>query len=158
MRLAAIILSVLAFFALGAGIFFYWVGSAFICFDVCPPVSSAGQQLLRVVTVSLGPGLLLALAAWITGLLYLRAGGRRGAYIATLVTPLVLVAVVALIMLLAGGSLTPVAVAGPPEIAPAYRQLSSDWLNVTRYAVTPLAIWAVVIFIAVLLRPARPQG
>lgn len=158
MRLTAIILSVLAFFALVSSIFIYWFGSAFFCFDVCQPASSVGPQLLRLGAMIFGPGLIISLVAWIFALLYVRAEGHTIAFIVILATPFVVVAVAALIMLLAGGSLTPVAVSGPPEVALAERQLSADWLNVTRYAVAPLFIWPVVTFIAALPRPATPQG
>lgn len=157
MRIAAIILGALALVATAAGIFFYWIGSALICLDVCPPVSSAGQQLSSAAALSLGPGLLLSLAACILSLIALRAQGRSTAFIVTLATPFVAIALAALVLYIAGGSLTPVA-AGPTDAAPADRQVSSDWINATRYAVMPLVIWPLVSFIAALLRPAKRQG
>ncbi len=157
MRRTAIILSALAVFALGAGMFAYWIGSAFICFDVCPPVSLAGQLLLRVVGVTLCPGLLLSLTACILSLTVLRAQGRSTAFLVSLMTPFVVIAVAALILYIAGGSLTPVA-AGPADVAPANRQVSSDWINATRYAVMPLVIWPLVSLIAILLRPAQRRS
>ena len=80
MRLTSVILSALAFFTLVGGVYFYWIGSAFICFDNCPPVSIASQQLLRLVAVALGPGLLLSFAAWILSLLYTRSQNRPPFY------------------------------------------------------------------------------
>ncbi|HEU0026666.1 MAG TPA: hypothetical protein VFQ25_06075 [Ktedonobacterales bacterium] len=157
MRIAAIILGALALVATAGGIFFYWIASAFICFDVCPPVSFVGQRLSSAAALSLGPGLLLSLAACILSLLALRAQGRSTAFLVTLAAPFVVIIAAVLILYVAGGSLTPVAVSGPPEVAPANRQVSSDWLNATRYAVMPLIIWPLVSFIAVLLRPGTPR-
>ena len=157
MRIAAIILSALALVATAAGIFFYWIGSAFICFDVCPPVSFAGQRILSAAALTLGPGLLLSLAACILSLIALRAQGRSTAFVIALATPFVVIALAALILYIGGGSLTPVA-AGPTDVAPANRQVSFDWLNATRYAVMPLVIWPLVSLIAALLRPAQRQS
>jgi hypothetical protein len=157
MRIAAIILGVLALIATAVGIFFYWIGSALICLDACPPVSSVGPQLLRAAALSLGPGLLLSLAACILSLAVLRAQGRSTAFIVTLVTPFVAIALAALILYIAGGSLTPVA-AGPADVAPANRQVSSDWVNATRYAVMPLVIWPLISLIAALLRPVQRRS
>lgn len=158
MRIAAIIVSVLALIAMAGGVFFFWIVSAFMCFDVCPSVTFAGQQLPRIIALTLGPGVILSLAAWIISLLYTRANGRSAVFIVTLIAPIVLAIAVILILLLAGGSLTPVAVSGPPEVAPANRQVSIDWLDVTRYAVMPLVIWPLISLIVAIPRPAKPQG
>ncbi len=158
MRIAAIILGGLALAGTATGIFFYWIGSAFICFDVCPPVSSIGPQLLRAAALSLSPGLLLSLAAWILSLITLRAGGRSTAFLVTLLTPIIVIIAAALTLSIAGGSFTPVAVSGPPEVAPAGRQVSTDWINATRYAAAPLVIWPAATCIAILSRPAKPRG
>ena len=119
MRIAAIILGVLALLASAGGIFAYWIGSAFICVDVCPPVSFASQQLPVLAAFTLGPGILLSLAAWILSLLYVRSQGRWTFFIALIVTPVAVAIAVALILYLAGGSFTPVANAGPSDVAPA---------------------------------------
>ena len=158
MRLAAILLGIFALLAIAGGIFAYWIGSAFLCVDVCPPVSFAEQQLPVLAAFTLGPGLLLSLAAWILSLLYVWSQGRTTIFIALLTTPLIVAIAGVLILLLAGGSLTPVAVSGPPEVAPADRQISSEWLDVTRYAVLPLLLWPLVSFLAALLLPAQSRG
>ena len=158
MRITAILLGGLALLAIAGGIFVYWLGSTFICVDVCPPISSANQQLPVLVAVTLGPGLLLSLAAWILSLLYTRSQNRPRFFIAIILTPVAAALAVALILYITSGSFTPIAVSGPPEVAPASRQISSDWLNATRYAVIPLIIWPLVSFIAALPRPANRQG
>lgn len=144
--------------AIAGGVFVYWIGSAFICVDACPPISSANQQLPVLVAITLGPGLLLSLSAWILSLLYTRSQNRPRFFIAIIATPVAVALALALILYITGGSFTPVAVSGPLEVAPASRQISSDWLNATRYAVIPLIIWPLVSFIAALPRLSKPQG
>ncbi len=158
MRLAAIIVSVLAIVTMAGGIFMFWIVSAYMCFDVCPSVTSAGQQLPRIIALTLGPGFLLSLAAWVLSLFYTRSQGLAPVFIASIVTPIAVAIAVALILYFAGGSFAPLAVSGPPEVAPADRQVSSDWLNVARYAVMPLVIWPLVSLIAALLRSSQPRG
>jgi hypothetical protein len=152
MKLAALILSILALLATLGGMFAYGVGAAFICFDVCPPVSSASQQLPILTAATLGPGYLLSLAAWIVGLLYIRGQGRVAWFIVLMVTPLVVVAAIVALLLIVGGSLAPVAVAGPAEVAPTDRQISVDWLTATTYAIIPLIAWPIVSLAAALTR------
>ena len=151
MKIAAIIFGALAFVATAGGVFLFWVSSAFVCFDVCPPVSLAGRQLTGAAALTLGPGLLLSLAAWILTLIALRAEGRSAAFLVTLLTPVVVIIVAALTLYIAGGSFAPVANSGPPEVAPADRQVSSDWISATRYAAIPLIIWPLVSLIEVLI-------
>ncbi len=158
MRITSIILSPLAAFALIAGMFAYWIGSVVICIDACPSVSLAGQPLLRVVGVTLGPGQLLALAACIVSLLVLRAQDRSTTFLVALMAPFIVFAVAALVLYIVGGSLTPVAAAGWESVAPPDRQVSPDWINATRYAVMPIVIWPLVSLIALLLSPAQRRS
>lgn len=158
MRIAAIILGAIALLTIQVEVFFFWISSAFICFDACPPVSSIGPQLLHTAALSLGSGLLLSLVAWILSLIVLRAEGRSTAFLVTLLTPIVVIIAAALTLYIAGGSFTPVAATGGESPAPADPQVSSDWIRATSYAVFPLIIWPFVSFITALWRLVRPRG
>jgi hypothetical protein len=151
-KVAALIVNILAALAALGGMFVYALGSTFICVDVCPSVSSASQQLPVVAGVTLGPGILLSLAACILSMLYVRSQGRPVWFVLTLVTPLAVGATIVTLLLLLGGSLTPVAVSGPADVAPADRQVSVTWLTATTYAVIPLLVWPLVSLAAALTR------
>lgn len=154
MKLAALIVSILAIMGVAVGVFVYWIGSALVCVDVCPPVSSAGQQVGSVFAVTLGPGLLLTLVAMALTLLAARGEGHgalRGALIAS---PFVAAIAALAVLLLAGGSLTPVA-AGPVDVPLDARQVSSDWMNATRYAVLPLLVWPLMTLVATIASVRR---
>jgi hypothetical protein len=154
MRLTAIILAAIATLAIMAGIFGYWLGTAFACFDVCPPASTFTPTWLRMIAIFLGPGFILSLAATVFTILAARADGRTTTLIVAIVAPIIAVVALALIMYFFAGSFTPLANSGPPEVAEAARQLSQAWLNGTAYAVIPLVFWPLATFLAVLIRPA----
>lgn len=153
MRLTAIVLASVATLTLAGGIFGYWLGAAFICFDVCPPAATFTPTWLRMLAIFLGPGLLLSIAASITGVLSLRAEGRGVALIIAVVAPIIAIVALALVMQFVAGSFTPLVNAGPPEVAPADRQLSQVWLGATNYAVIPLIIWPIAALLTALIRP-----
>lgn len=156
MRLTAIILAALATLALAGGIFGYWIGVGLTCFDVCPPAATFTGTWLRMLAIFLGPGLLLSLAATVFAVLSLVASGRTTATFIAVAAPVVAVVAADLILLIVAGSLTPLASAGPSDVAEAQRQLSQPWLGATSYAVIPLLIWPLATFLAVLIRPSRP--
>ena len=153
MRLTALILGGVATLALGAGIFGYWLGVAFTCFDVCPPASTFTPTWLRMMAIFLGPGLLLSLGASVFSILTLRAEGRTTALIVASAAPIVALVAATLIMYFGAGSFVPLANPGPVDVAEADRQLSQAWLGATNYAVIPLVVWPLAAFLATLIRP-----
>jgi hypothetical protein len=155
MRLTAIILAGLATLAVAGGIFGYWVGAAFTCFDVCPPAATFSGTWLRMLAIFLGPGLLLSLGATGFAILSLVSEGRTTATFVVVAAPIVAVVAMDLILIFVAGSLAPLATAGSPDVAEAQRQLSQPWLGGTSYAVIPLIVWPLATCLAALIRPSR---
>jgi hypothetical protein len=118
----------------------YLIGLLAICFDTCLPVSSATPQLFAIAGVTLGPGILVSLLAWILSLLYLR-GQRRGIWFRILaITPLMAVVAAIPILYLTGHSLIPVADFGEPGVVFPQPLIDRNWLSATAYAIIPLMI------------------
>lgn len=153
-RVAAIILGILALIAMAAGIFFYWIGAALICFDVCPSAASAGQSLSRMVLITLVPGLVVSFVAWILSLNLARVEDRSAAFLITLVAPIAVAITGAAILYIAGGSFTPVSVSD----SPGYSHVSAQWVSATSSAITALVLWPLVSLITALMRPGKSRS
>jgi hypothetical protein len=147
-KAAALVWSILAIVAGAVCWFAFDFGLLTICFDACLPVSRAVPQLFIVAGVTLGPGILVSLLAWILGLFYLRSQGRAVWFRILVGTPLVAVVAMLPIMYLTGHSLAPTTEYSAPQPL-----IDRHWLAGPLYAIIPLMIaWPITCLIAALTR------
>lgn len=145
MRIASIILAAVATLVIDVGLYFYVTANAISCIQSCPSIPDFTAQWMRTILYALGPGILLSLIATALGLLASRLKPRSAVFIVTLLAPVVVAALIALIMQFVAGSFLPVAGVG---VNPTYIPLSFTWILGATLAATPLAAWPLATFVA----------
>lgn len=151
MLLVSVILVALATVALDIGVFYYLVDMIFSCsHQYCSPLAGYAEVFLGTATTTLGPGLVLTVAATFCALFALRRASQSQSRFMLVAIPVVAV-IFAALMTAGSGSLLPFAATAYARYDPTFATLvSPDWVGAATWAALPLAFWPIASFFVLL--------